>query len=155
MLPAAPPSACPATLDELPLYVRAGAIIPHQPVVQHTDEVPQGPLELRVYVGEDCRGSLYLDDGKTFAYSQGDYLRIHYTCQSGPEALQMSMSEYEGKFLPWWKKVRLGIFGVEKRPKEVQVGPKTLNGWVYDSTWQKLTLEIPDTPAADEIRVLF
>ncbi len=51
-------------LDEMPLYVRAGAIVPMQPLVQHTGEKPNGPLELRVYLpastpGNDCRGTLY------------------------------------------------------------------------------------------------
>ncbi len=144
-----------AALDELPLYVRGGAIIPHQPLVQHTDEIPQGPLQLRVYAGEDCRGSLYSDDGKTFAYTRGDYLRIHYTCQVGSDALVITMSAFEGSYAPWWKKVRLEVFGVEKRPREVRVGPKALNGWFYDSTWRKLTLEIADTPVADDIRIVY
>ena len=54
-------------LDTLPVYVRAGSIIPEQPVVQSTDEVPQGPLALNVYPGTPCHGSLYADDGKTYA----------------------------------------------------------------------------------------
>src|SRR5207249_11424864 len=40
-------------LDEMPLYVRAGAIVPMQPVVQYTDEKPTGPLELRVYLSHN------------------------------------------------------------------------------------------------------
>src|SRR5215471_2497793 len=39
-------------LDEMPLYVRAGAIVPMQAVVQNTGETPDGPLALRVYPGE-------------------------------------------------------------------------------------------------------
>src|SRR2546427_9937796 len=41
-------------LEEMPLYVRAGAILPMQPVVQYTGETPDGPLQLRVYPGNDC-----------------------------------------------------------------------------------------------------
>src|SRR5260370_5382719 len=63
-------------LDEMPLYVRAGAIVPMQPVVQYTGEKPNGPLELRVYLptstpGTDFRGALYPDDRHTLAYQKG------------------------------------------------------------------------------------
>ena len=42
----------------MPVYVRGGSILPLQPLVQNTDETPVGPLELRVYPGSDCSGSL-------------------------------------------------------------------------------------------------
>ena len=67
-------------LDVLPVYVREGSIIPVQPLVQSTEQTPQGPLTLRVYPGENCRGSVYLDDGKTLAYTRGDFLRIEFSC---------------------------------------------------------------------------
>ncbi len=54
-------------LDTLPVYVRAGSIIPQQPVVQNTDETPRGPLVLHVYPGPQCQGGLYADDGNTLA----------------------------------------------------------------------------------------
>ncbi len=63
------------TLDTLPVFVRAGAIVPEQPLVQSTDEKPQGPLTLRVYpptaIGNDCGGSLYLDDGVSYDFKKG------------------------------------------------------------------------------------
>jgi Glycosyl hydrolases family 31/Domain of unknown function (DUF5110) len=73
-------------LDTLPVFVRAGAILPISPLVQSTNEIPKGPLVLRVYAplsgGTDyCGGTMYLDDGKTLAYHQGAYLRTHFTCQ--------------------------------------------------------------------------
>ena len=50
-------------LDSVPVFVRAGTILPRQPLVQSTAQKPRGPLQLDVYPGEDCRGDLYLDDG--------------------------------------------------------------------------------------------
>ncbi len=73
------------TLDTLPVFVRAGAIVPEQPLVQSTEETPQGPLTLRVYppagTNKDCGGSLYLDDGVSYAFAKGDSLRVEFTCQ--------------------------------------------------------------------------
>jgi alpha-D-xyloside xylohydrolase len=61
----------PAPLDRLPLYVRAGSIVPMGPVLQHTDEKPADPIELRIYPGADGRFTLYEDDGVSDAYERG------------------------------------------------------------------------------------
>ena len=58
-----------------------GAILPMQTWCRARTETPAGPLKLRVYPGEDCRGSLYMDDGHTFAYQKDEVLRIKYSCQ--------------------------------------------------------------------------
>ncbi len=74
------------TVSTLPVFVRAGAIVPEQPLVQSTDEKPQGPLTLRVYPpakpGENCAGSLYLDDGVSYDFKKGDFLRVGFACQT-------------------------------------------------------------------------
>lgn len=142
-------------LDEVPLYVRAGAILPQQPVVQHTEEVPSGPLELRVYPGADCRGSLYLDDGKSYAYTRGEHLRIDYSCDPAPDSLRIDISSHQGSYSPWWKDVRMEVFGVERAPREVRVGPRVVNNWSYDPARNTLTLTAPDSAAGWEIRVSY
>jgi alpha-glucosidase len=68
------------SLAHLPVFVRAGTILPRQPLVQSTDEVPQGPLELHVYPGENCRGELYWDDGIS---TNGTNLRQQIACTVG------------------------------------------------------------------------
>jgi alpha-D-xyloside xylohydrolase len=60
-------------LDILPLYVRAGSIIPLGPVVQYATERPDAPYEIRVYPGADGRFTVYEDDDETYAYEQGEY----------------------------------------------------------------------------------
>ena len=79
------------SLDTLPVFVRAGAIVPEQPLVESTDEKPQGPLTLRVYPpvqpGKDCTGSLYLDDGQSYAFQKGEFLRVAFTCHATAQGL--------------------------------------------------------------------
>jgi alpha-glucosidase len=99
------------SLDALPVYVRAGAILPVQPLVQSTDETPRGPLTLRVYAGDDCRGSLYTDDGKSFAFEHGDFLRMNFTCSVTSKGIEIDISRHEGTFVPWWNSFRLEIYG--------------------------------------------
>lgn len=60
-----------APIDTLPLFVRAGSIVPFGEVVESTS-VPQKLTELRVYAGADGDFDLYQDDGTTYAYEKDD-----------------------------------------------------------------------------------
>ena len=66
----------PVDLATIPLYVRAGAVLPLDPVRQYTGEPVEGPLTLWVHPGADGRASLYEDDGSTFDYRSGDFMRV-------------------------------------------------------------------------------
>src|SRR5512146_1067133 len=98
-------------LDELPVYVRAGAILPQEPVVQSTAEKPQGPLELRVYPGPNCSGSIYADDGHTFDYKQGHYFRQAFTCEATTQGVTVKLAAPEGDYTPWWTQVLVTVYG--------------------------------------------
>ena len=63
-------------LGTLPLYVKAGSILPVGPIKQHTQEESGEPLKFRVYPGADGFFSLYEDDGTSFHYEQGEFTRI-------------------------------------------------------------------------------
>lgn len=141
-------------LDVLPIYARAGAILPQQPLVQSTDEKPSGPLELRVYPGTDCRGTLYLDDGHTFAYTKGEYLRVDYMCQEGENSLRITSSARQSSFMPWWNSVRVTVFGSTRPPKEVRVGERVLNDWHYDSKTKTVRLTLSDSTSVWELRLM-
>ena len=104
-------------LSELPVFVRAGSILPLDPLVESTAETPRGPLTLQVYVGDHCDGSLYQDDGMTFAYKSGSLLRMKFTCDSSPDGLRIHISEPAGTFLPWWNQVRLEVFDSNRPTK--------------------------------------
>ena len=66
----------PVTLDDLPLYVRAGAILPSGPVIQHTMERTSEPPTLTVYPGADGSFNFYDDDGISFHHESGDFCLI-------------------------------------------------------------------------------
>ena len=68
-----------ATLELLPLYVRAGSIIPLGPDVQYADETLGGPMELRIYKGQSGRFTLYEDEGDNYNYEQNACSRINIT----------------------------------------------------------------------------
>jgi alpha-D-xyloside xylohydrolase len=65
-----------APATRIPVFVRAGSIVPTGPVTQYVDEHPDAPLTLVVYTGADGRFSLYEDDGTSNGYQRGAYTRI-------------------------------------------------------------------------------
>lgn len=62
----------PAPLSRIPLYVRAGSIVPMGPDLEYAEEKPADPIELRVYPGADGDFTLYEDDNNTYNYEKGD-----------------------------------------------------------------------------------
>jgi alpha-glucosidase len=108
-------------LATLPVYVRGGSILPMEPLVQSTSEIPDGPLTLRVYAGSSCSGDLYLDDGKSYAFEHGDSLRMHFTCKVTPDGLELSIGAHQGGYAPWWKQIRVEVFGWEPKQNKVLI----------------------------------
>ncbi len=134
-------------LDTLPVFVRGGSILPLQPLVQSTDETPNGPLELRVYPGPGCAGTLYLDDGHTFRYQQGEYLRQDFTCEAGANSISVHFRARQGNFTPWWKTIEVVVYDWPSAQAEATLtngGGATLTP-SYDATAHALHIVIPDT----------
>ncbi len=108
-------------LDTLPVFVRGGTILPVAPLVQSTDEVPEGPLTLRVFPpgpGEPCAGQVYADDGHSFNFQKGDYARVRFSCSTDANgAVTVSIAKQEGSYKPWWTEYRVEIVGLDLRPE--------------------------------------
>src|SRR3546814_14251384 len=60
----------------MPLFVRAGSIVPTGPEQQYVGQDPDGPIILHVFTGADGAFSLYEDDGTSPAYQQGKFARV-------------------------------------------------------------------------------
>jgi alpha-glucosidase len=95
-------------LDRLPVYVRPGTILPRQPLTRNTAQTPDGPLELHVYPGQDCRGALYWDDGVSV---KGATLRQSVRCTLGKDGLMLHFDKREGGFKPWWHQIAVTVHG--------------------------------------------
>ncbi len=61
-----------APYERMPLYVRAGSIVPVGPALEWSDQKPADDLLLVIYTGADARFTLYEDDGLTYAYEKGE-----------------------------------------------------------------------------------
>ena len=67
-----------APLSQIPLYVRAGSIVPMGPKIQYATQSID-PLEIRVYKGQNATFTLYEDEGDTYDYETGQYAQIPFT----------------------------------------------------------------------------
>ncbi len=65
-----------APYDQIPVFVRAGSIIPYGPAMQYVAEKPADPITLYIYAGADGEFKLYEDQGTTFDYEKGAFSQI-------------------------------------------------------------------------------
>jgi alpha-D-xyloside xylohydrolase len=84
-----------ATIDTMPLFVRAGSIIPYGPAIQHATQ-SSDPIELRVYPGANGSFTLYEDEGDNYDYETGAYATIPITWNDATQTL--TIGERQGSF---------------------------------------------------------
>jgi alpha-glucosidase len=130
-------------ISSLPVFVRAGAILPIAPLTQSTNEIPQGPLTLRVYLGDECSGHLYLDDGKTFAYKTGTSLQMDFRCEMNANGLRINLGEHKGSYPAWWREIRIEIYGWSPSKRRARLNSGNIEA-TMDLSPSKVALTIPD-----------
>jgi alpha-D-xyloside xylohydrolase len=85
-------------LDRVPMFVRAGSILPLGPEMQYVGEKPWDDLEIRVYPGADGSFTLYEDEGDGYDYEKGMYTEIPFTWDDHARRLTIGprQGSYEG-----------------------------------------------------------
>ena len=84
-----------APLSQIPLYVRAGSIVPMGPMIQYATQSAD-PLEIRIYKGQDGSFTLYEDEGDTYNYETGKYAQITFDWNDTTQ--QLSIGALTGSF---------------------------------------------------------
>jgi len=87
---------CMAPINIIPVYVKAGTIMPFGPEVQYSSEKSWQELEIRVYPGADGQFTLYEDEGDNYNYEKGMYSTIKFTYDDASKSL--TIGERKGKF---------------------------------------------------------
>jgi alpha-glucosidase (family GH31 glycosyl hydrolase) len=88
------------TMDAIPVFVRGGAFIFRQPVVQHTGEMAGQPLRVDVYPAPQSSATLYEDDGDTLDYQRGAFLRRRFTQTREAGRVTLDVGGAEGSYRP-------------------------------------------------------
>jgi alpha-D-xyloside xylohydrolase len=85
-----------APIEILPLYVKAGSIIPMGPNVQYATEQPNSNIELRIYPGADGLFKFYEDENDNYNYEKGHYASFAFTWND--KLRELKISDTNGKF---------------------------------------------------------
>ncbi len=101
-----------APYDRMPLYVRAGAIVPFGPEIQWSDEKPADVIDLYVYQGADGEFTLYEDENVNYNYEKGAYSKIAFSYDDRMKLL--SIEEREGEFPGMLEERTFNIIPVSK-----------------------------------------
>jgi len=145
-----------APLDKIPLFVKGGAVIPMQPVVQYVGEKPANPLTFAVFPGDQGTSLYYEDDGISFAYEKGGYWERTIIQKGGPGRREVVLGKAEGMFEPATRYVIVRMIDVVIKTGSVMKGSSKLNllsqgevgkkeGWWYDEVSHELLISFPES----------
>ena len=108
-----------APYEQIPVFVREGAIIPFGPEMQWSDEKPAELINLYIYAGKDGQFQLYEDEGVNYNYEKGKYATIDITYDDATKTV--SFGKRTGSFNGMLKERRFNVVLITKD------APKALN----------------------------
>ena len=114
-----------APIDRLPLFVRAGSILPMGPVRQHVNDLSEAPVELHIYPGQDGAFELYEDEGDQYNYENGAFSMIPIQWQDAARQLTLGERKLQYTGMP------------EQRIFEIHLHENILDHSGFDLSGQK------------------
>ncbi len=159
-----------APIGRLPLFARAGAIIPTQQVVQYADEAPADPLTILVYPpkGEnESSTDYYEDDGHSLRYTRGEYFLRTITQKQTGSTRTITLGAPHGTYKPQARSVVLELHAVPGPPEAITLNGlevpafaergKTRGGswWAFDASKNVITINFSESLATDVAVVKF
>ena len=128
-----------AVIEKIPLFVKAGAIIPMGPFLQYSTEKPADPIELRVYPGADGKFTLYEDENDNYNYEKGIYSTIDFTWNDAKR--ELTVSGRKGEFPGMLKERRFNIIIVkENHGGDLEICPSPDAVIKYNGATQQIRL---------------
>jgi alpha-glucosidase (family GH31 glycosyl hydrolase) len=139
----------PAPIDRVPMFVRAGSIIPTGPSMQWVDQVPADPLTLDVYPSGNNSYTLYEDDGITEQYKTGVFSTTQLSCNQSGSSITITVGATAGTYdgQPASRTYLTKVNGQAAAPTSLAIAGATATryssmaaldaattGWFYDST---------------------
>jgi glycosyl hydrolase family 31/uncharacterized protein DUF5110 len=143
---------CP--LDRMPIFVKAGAILPLAPAMDYSDQRPLDSLTLDVFAGKPGSFRLYEDDGTSLEYRENQFAWTEFTYNhSGSGEHSIVIAPAEGHYVgqPARRSYAIRIHGLLK-PAAVRLqgevipelrGSNSQSGWIWDQNTQVSTINVP------------
>jgi alpha-glucosidase len=155
-----------APLERIPVFVRGGAIVPSQQLVQYTGQASIDPLIFDIYPSGTSTSTYYEDDGISFDYQHGVSLQQRVAVAQQADALSIELSARQGLYTPPARALLMKVHGQRTRPRQLTVGGKELSarsavqelenaaeGWAYDDARNIVWLKVSDRGVAAKVEI--
>ncbi|WP_019157008.1 glycoside hydrolase family 31 protein [Robertmurraya massiliosenegalensis] len=102
-------------LEDLPIFVRKGSALMQSKWISNQDKETKD-LTMKVFASDEENYSFtfYDDDGETFAYETGEYIKIAFDIQSSKDKIEISVLSKEGNYQPAYKEIKIELMGPNK-----------------------------------------
>ena len=155
------------TLEEMPVYARAGAIIPMQPEMQHTGAKPVDPLILTIFPGAEGEIKIYEDQGDSLGYMKDEFARTPVKQSTSADGLTViEVAAPEGKYpgMLTERGCEIRLLGAWP-PESVKVNGQalafvrsgdrtsTVEGWHYDGNHSTTIIHVARRGVNEPLRV--
>jgi alpha-glucosidase (family GH31 glycosyl hydrolase) len=144
-------------VDQIPVFVRDGAIVPEQEPSDYSDAKPLDTLILNVYGSGNGRFDLYEDDGASLDYAKGSYAltELRYDAKAdGSHALTVAPAKgtYRGQPPQRAYDVRIHAAG---KPQSISVNGKATTQWTWDDQDATATVTVPKQSIRDAVSIVW
>ncbi len=120
-----------APLDHMPMYAKAGKLIPMWETMQYVGEKTVEELQLRAFAGPG-ETAIYEDSGTGLGYTQGQYRWSYFTLSFMPNGQFAIDWRTAGSYEPPYKKARLEVIGIPGEPGQVLVDGQPAPLWFFE-----------------------
>ena len=156
-----------APVSRIPVFARAGSVIPTQQTVQYTSQAPISPLTLYAFPprpGTEALSPYYEDDGSSFDFAKGEYYRRVFRQSQNGRDRTITIGAVEGSYVPPPRPVLLRLMGCRTSPSAVRIGARKLehvehlsggdaSEWTYDGANKSVIVTLPDSRQEIEVIV--
>jgi hypothetical protein len=143
-------------LDRMPVFVKAGGIVPEQAPMDHVGAQPDAPLTLRVYPGQDGHFTLYQDAGNGTGYQRGQYSLRRITSASHGSVTSVTIHASRGSYpgQPGTRSFQVELAALS-RPRAVTLDGRRLGtgDWTYDAATHVVTVPVSGLSLGESARV--
>ena len=158
-----------APLDKIPVYVRAGSILPMQPAMNYVDEKIDGPIYVMLFPKKGVViDSLYQDDGTSFDYQQGKYCITPFEMDFDEKILNFKIGERIGSFSPANGSFIVKLKNIIENPQNVSIVSQKISnvesssdleslnyGWYLDHKEKTLSVKMKNDGTETQLKILF
>ena len=153
------------SIDQIPVYMKAGAIVPEQPAMLHTGQEPVNPLIVEVWPmasGSTSAYSLYEDSGVSVEYQRGVYTRTPIRAMANKDSLRIEIGPVLGSF-PGMLRTRSYTLRLpdDWPPASVTVNGRTVAeggagkpGWTFEGNTLTTLIPIPAFPTSRKVTIV-